>query len=114
MRDSRLSIQTSARETRSESYLDRVLPNNLDMLTSVRRNCREVRIGSVVAFYLGAARVVNATGDNTSFQGSNERILISGAFVGGDSVDGDDNRIFLATITKSCRDHCRKWPQASN
>jgi hypothetical protein len=38
MRDSRLSIQTIAWDTCYEAYLDRVLPNNLDVLTSIRRD----------------------------------------------------------------------------
>ena len=41
MRDSRLSIQSIAWETCSEAYLDRVLPNNLEMLTSVGRDRRD-------------------------------------------------------------------------
>jgi hypothetical protein len=51
----------------------------------------------VIAFYLGAGDVVNASGDDDSFEGSGDRILISGAYKGGDSVDGDNNRVFLGS-----------------
>jgi hypothetical protein len=55
--------------------------------------------GGVVAFTLGTECLVNTTGDNTSFVGSDDRILINGAYVGGDSIDGDNNRVILGALS---------------
>ena len=52
--------------------------------------------GSVNDVHLGANSVVDDTGDNTNFFGSDDTIRTRQATVGGDSVTGDSNRIFVA------------------
>jgi hypothetical protein len=52
--------------------------------------------GSINDVHLGANSVVDDTGDNTNFFGSDDMIRTRQATVGGDAVTGDSNRIFVA------------------
>ena len=52
--------------------------------------------GSINDVHLGADSIVDDTGDNTNFFGSDDKIRTSNATVGGDAVTGDNNRIFVA------------------
>ena len=52
--------------------------------------------GSIDDVNLGANCLVVASGDNTNFFGSDDTIRTRQATVGGDSVTGDSNRIFVA------------------
>ena len=51
--------------------------------------------GSIEDVYLGANSVAVATGDNTNFFGSDDKIRSSEATVGGDAVTGNSNRVFV-------------------
>jgi hypothetical protein len=51
--------------------------------------------GSIEDVYLGLNSVVVATGDNTNFFGSDDKIRSSEATVGGDAVTGNSNRVFV-------------------
>lgn len=55
--------------------------------------------GGIVAFTLGDNCLVVTAGDNTSFQGSDDIIFLSEAYVGGDSVTGSHDRVFVATAS---------------
>jgi hypothetical protein len=52
--------------------------------------------GSINDVNIGADSIVDDTGDNTNFVGSDDKIRISNATVGGDAVTGDSNRVFVA------------------
>ena len=60
--------------------------------------------GSIDALTLGADCLLVANGDNTNFFGSDDRIFSSGATVGGDSVTGADNRIFVGAYSQLVAD----------
>ncbi len=56
--------------------------------------------GSIANIHLGANSQVIATGDNTNFFGSDDRIVSSQANVGGDEVTGNNNRLIVGVSSQ--------------
>jgi hypothetical protein len=72
-------------------------PNGSHLQVTLLADAHLFLVGSINDVQLGADRIVDDTGDNINFFGSDDEIRTSNATVGGDAVTGDSNRVFVAS-----------------
>lgn len=73
--------------------------SGVHLSATLEANSHLILNASIVALALGDNCLVIGTGDDTNFQGSDDKIYINQATVGGDSLAGDSDRVILGAAS---------------